>query len=76
MAADDSDPLRGIIEADETYIGGKWENKPKRVRKEVASSEHWKPKTPVFGMVESGGRIRAFAMKNVQAKNAASEDAR
>ena len=52
------DKLGGIVEADETYIGGK--------------SHGMGPlagKTPVFALVERGGRVRSFTMPIVTAKN-------
>jgi len=53
-------PLSGTVEADETYIGGKWENKPKSKRKFRTNVAKWASKTPVFGIVERGGRVRAW----------------
>jgi len=49
--------LRGIVEMDETYVGGK----PRRgdpPRKPGRGT----PKTPVVGMVERGGKVRAKVM--------------
>jgi transposase-like protein len=48
-------PLRGIVEVDETYIGGKERNKHRRRRGKD-------PKVLVFGMVERGGELRAKPM--------------
>ena len=62
------DKMTGTIEADETYIGGKWENKPLRVRRTQDRNTHWKAKTPVFGIVERKGRVRAWTVKDVSAK--------
>jgi transposase-like protein len=53
------DPLTGIIEADETYIGGK--RKGKRGRGAAG-------KTAVFGMVERDGTIKTQVVDNVQGK--------
>lgn len=52
------DKLGGIVEADETYIGGK-------------SHGTGRPpvKTPVFALVERGGRVRSFPMPFVTANN-------
>jgi transposase-like protein len=70
MQDDAFDQLRGTIEVDETYIGGKWANKPNRVRKAAKDSlaAAWQSKTPVVGMVERKGRVRAFKVPNVTAK--------
>jgi transposase-like protein len=55
--------LTGTVEADETYIGGKWKNRSKSKRKERSlASTRYDDKTPVFGMVERKGRVRAFAI--------------
>jgi transposase-like protein len=65
MQSDASDPLTGTVEADETYIGGKWENKPLRVRRtENSRSKAWQSKTAVFGIVQRGGRVRAWSVPN------------
>ena len=62
MATDNKSLLKGIVEADETYVGGKprkgnkrsdddnTEDKPKRGR--------GTKKTPVIGAVERGGKVR------------------
>ncbi|MGA9020077.1 MAG: IS1595 family transposase [Candidatus Cybelea sp.] len=70
MADEPDDQLRGTIEVDESYIGGKWANKPNRVRKAAKDSltAAWESKTPVLGMVERKGRVRAFKVPNVTAK--------
>jgi transposase-like protein len=52
--------LKGIVEADETYIGGKAHGKRGR------GAEN---KTPVFALVERGGRVRTFKTEHVTAKN-------
>jgi transposase-like protein len=58
-----SQKLSGIVECDETYIGGKPRfgtgyHKPGRGTK----------KTPVFGMVERGGNIQRRVVANVSGK--------
>lgn len=53
-------PLNGIVEADETYVGGK-----NRGGKTGRGSE---TKTPVFGVVERGGRVAAQAIKHADKK--------
>ncbi len=54
------DKLRGIVEADETYIGGKAHGKRGR------GAEN---KIPVFALVERNGRVRSFKTDRVTAKN-------
>jgi len=57
-------PLMGVIEADETYIGGK----PRGHRTNATSTmserikEAWAKKEPVLGIVERGGNVRTMHM--------------
>jgi DNA-directed RNA polymerase subunit RPC12/RpoP len=44
-------PLSGVVEVDETYVGGKFDKRRKR--------ERW-DKEPVFGMVERDGEARTW----------------
>jgi transposase-like protein len=54
---EDPEMLQGIVEVDETYIGGNDRRGGKRGRGTT--------KTPVVGMVERGGKIRARKAKDV-----------
>jgi transposase-like protein len=56
--ADNHEPMSGIVEADETYLGGK-RSGGKRGRGADG-------KTVVFGMVERGGPVRAAPVSNVK----------
>lgn len=51
--------LSGIIEADETFIGGKEGNKHKSKRTEGTQGRSVQTKTPVAGVIERGGNVRA-----------------
>lgn len=62
MAPADGNPLTGIVECDETYIGGK----PRR--KADGSTGERKPKSAVLGMVERNGRIRPMVVADVTAE--------
>jgi transposase-like protein len=53
------DKLRGIVEVDETWIGGK----------ERGYQGKREKKAPVVALVERGGRIRPFPVKRVTTKN-------
>jgi len=62
LLQDDSGPLSGSVEMDETYMGG--------VRKYGTGRpmQGDKKKTPVVGMVERKGRAKAFTIDSVNAK--------
>ena len=64
--------LSGTVEADETYVGGKLRGHSKHRQVEgkgetmkASMTATWAKRTPVFGMVERGGRVRAKVMKPV-----------
>ncbi len=58
--------LSGVVEADETYVGGKPRGHRKGIQQTLTRSEvikaAWAKKTPVVGMLERGGRVRAHVM--------------
>ena len=58
-----SGKLEGVVEADETFIGGKVGNMSKKKRMKV-SGTGTTGKQPVLGMVERGGRIKAMPVRN------------
>jgi hypothetical protein len=51
IEAADSEPLAGTVEADETYVGGKFDARRKRARY---------AKEPVFGVVQRGGKVKTW----------------
>jgi transposase-like protein len=55
----------GVVEADETYIGGKVKNKSKSERRKLRG-KGTDDKTAVFGMVERGGNVVAYTVPNAQ----------
>lgn len=57
--------LKGTVEVDETYIGGRQRGRGKGMRLDAESN-----KTPVVALVERGtGRVRAMAMQRVTRDN-------
>lgn len=63
------DKFTGVVEVDETYIGGKARNMhaSERARK-AAPGRSLKHKTAVVGIVERGGTIRARVVDNIRHK--------
>jgi transposase-like protein len=68
MADEPTDKLSGTVEVDEAYIGGKLENKPLRFRRNATVNQKRDTKTPVIGMIERKGRVRAWAVRHVSHK--------
>lgn len=68
MESGDFAPFTGTVEVDEAYIGGRWENKPLRVRRALGSGRtaHMDSKTAVLGIVQRGGKVRAWAVASTQ----------
>ncbi len=58
--------LCGIVEADETFIGGKGKKPNKRRDEDPQKRRHGRgtAKTPILGAVERGGRVVAEPVKN------------
>lgn len=59
LMKEDGEKISGNVEADETYIGGK-----------STSRQRFKNKTPVLGVVERGGEVRALAVTGANASTA------
>ncbi len=60
--------LKGVVEADETYVGGK--NKNRHADKKVKNSQgrSSKDKTPVIGLIERGGKVKTFVVPDTTAE--------
>ena len=62
------DLFEGIVEADETYIGGKNKNRHNDKKVQNGQGRNTKDKTPIFGILERGGKIKAVKVKDVTSK--------
>lgn len=62
------DLLEGIIEADETYIGGKNKNRHSDKKTEGCQGRSAKDKTPVIGLKQRDGKVVARKARGVSSK--------
>lgn len=67
MAYDLSPVFEGIVEIDETYLGGSWRNKRKNVRAKGAKRGRGTTKQAVFGILCRNGQVWAEIVPNVEA---------
>ena len=68
MASNHAQLLQGIIEADETYVGGRPRKGNKRDDDTPNKPGRGTKKTPVIGAVERGGNVTARVATNPTAK--------
>jgi transposase-like protein len=66
MEEGDLPKFTGVVEVDETYVGGKARNMHADVRRRKITGTGGIDKTPVFGIMERGGRVEAYAIPNVK----------
>ena len=60
--------MNGIVEADETYVGGKNKNRHKDKKIEGSQGRSAKDKTPVVGLLERDGKVATFVVTDTEAK--------
>jgi transposase-like protein len=61
--------LSGIVEVDETYVGGKAKNMHASVRREKIQGRGAVGKAPVVTLVERNGRVKMMYMQDVTGEN-------
>lgn len=69
MAEEQAPLLQGIVEADETYVGGKPRKKNRVEDREPAKRGRGTSKTPVIGAVERGGKVVAEVANGLSGRN-------
>jgi len=64
----DIDPslMQGVVEADETYVGGKNKNRHAHKKIENSQGRSAKDKTAVVGLVQRDGRVKTFVVENTE----------
>jgi transposase-like protein len=60
--------MHGVIQVDESYIGGKMKNKPKHKRIANAQGRSLKDKVPVFGMIQTGVGVHVEVIPDTKGK--------
>ncbi len=58
----------GVVEADETYVGGKNKNRHKDKKIEGTQGRSTKDKTPIVGIKQRDGRIKAMPVNDTTSK--------
>lgn len=60
------EPLDGVVETDESWAGGKNRNRHFNKRCKKCSGRDWRDKSPMLGMVQTGGKARVIVVPNTQ----------
>ncbi|WP_262901650.1 IS1595 family transposase [Edaphocola aurantiacus] len=61
--------MKGVVEADETYVGGKNRNRHHDKKYKKVQGRSYKDKVPVFGLIERGGKVMARVVPSVKAED-------
>ena len=68
IASSCTEKLDGVIEADETFVGGKNKNRHKNKKVEQSQGRSYKDKTPVLGLLQRNGMLRAFVINDTKSE--------
>ncbi len=63
---EDSPPLEGTVEIDETFVGGKNKNRHWDKKVNACQGRSFKDKIPVFGILQRNGKLIAKVVNNTQ----------
>lgn len=66
---ENNNELEGVIECDETFIGGKNKNRHKEKKVKNSQGRYFKDKVPVMGMLQRGGKMNAFVVEDTRKKS-------
>lgn len=66
MEEGDLPKFTGVVEVDETYVGGKARNMHVDVRRRKITGTGGIDKAPVFGIMQRGGKVEAYSVPNVK----------
>lgn len=68
MKQDPKDKLEGVIELDESFVGGKNKNRHKDKKVKYGRNRDYKDKVPVLGMVQRDGKVKTFVLPKRRAE--------
>ncbi|MCT3982351.1 IS1595 family transposase [Elizabethkingia anophelis] len=66
---ENSNELEGVVECDETFIGGKNKNRHKDKKVPHSQGRSFKDKVPVMGMLQRDGKMNAFVVDDTKRKS-------
>lgn len=59
---ENNNQLEGVVEVDETFVGGKSKNRHKDKKVPMSQGRAFKDKTPVLGILQRGGKLNAVVV--------------
>jgi len=66
---ENNNELEGVVECDETFIGGKNKNRHKDKKVPHSQGRSFKDKVPVMGMLQRNGKMNAFVITDTKRKS-------